>query len=202
MVSQSRHTEQKASRPWGDICWICSTSRIAYATFKDQFIWEAWLLLEGQISGLYSKRKGVKKKDTQLSLSEFKAELILMHNIQIRPENPCWARCDCDSHLMKPRGPAASIWLRLPSYNASQATRAPGPSLITDNERKESRERLTDGGREGVRKRKKKKPQMFGFLLLLKNSTAVSSTPTKSIPLTRAKPENSAETEHTNETEV
>lgn len=43
-------------------------------------------------------------------------------NIQIKLENPRWVWCDCDSHLMKPPGLAARTWLRLPSYNTSQAT--------------------------------------------------------------------------------
>lgn len=62
--------------------------------------------------------------------------------------------CDCDSHLMKPPGLAASIWLRLPSYNTSLATGALRASLITDNEWKENPE--TEGERllEGRKKRK------------------------------------------------
>ncbi len=108
-----------------------------------------------------------------------------MHNIQIRLEDPRWARCDCDSHLMKPPGPAASIWLRLPSYNTCQATWAPGPSLITDNERKERRENggLIDRERDRGWEREIKAPAVLFLPPLWATSTAVSSAPPKGILL-------------------
>lgn len=99
---------------------------------------------------------------------------ILMHNILIILEKTRWAWCDCDSHLMKAPGPAASIWLRLPSYNTCQVTWAPSPSLITDNKRK--RERENDVQTKGEEKRDFKKEMETGWEKERSPSCSVSST--------------------------
>lgn len=106
-----------------------------------------------------------------------------MYNMQIRPENTCWVWCDCDSHLMKPPGLAASIWSRLPSYNTSLATGALRASLITDNEWKENPEtegeRLLEGRKRGNGgwEREKEAPAVLTSAASL-NSKTLTAVPT------------------------